>query len=96
MRLAGDTARRRQRFARWWVGGVLTLASVTPATAQEPSPQAVARQLADVILFVEIEGRRLAIRRRWLPIAATCPVGVSCGLPLFLYQRQVQLDRAGA
>jgi hypothetical protein len=49
-----------------------------------------------VILFVELEGRRLGLRHRWLAIAATCLVGVSLGLPLFLYQRQVQLDRATA
>jgi len=49
-----------------------------------------------VILFVELEGRRLNLRRRWVPIAATCLVGVSLGLPLFLYQRQLHLDRAAA
>ncbi len=46
--------------------------------------------------FVLIEGARLRTNHRWLPIAATCLVGVSLGLPLFLYQRQVQLDRASA
>ena len=46
--------------------------------------------------FVFIEGRRIGVRRRWLPIAATCLVGVSLGLPLFLYQRQVQLERTVA
>jgi len=49
-----------------------------------------------LVLFVETEGRRLGLRRRWLPIAAACLVGVSLGLPLFLYQRQVHLDRAAA
>ena len=49
-----------------------------------------------LILFVELEGRRLRLRRRWIPVAATCLVGVSLGLPLFLYQRQVHLDRAAA
>ncbi len=49
-----------------------------------------------VILFVELEGRRLGLRRRWMPIAATCLIGVSLGLPLFLYQRQVHLDRTAA
>jgi len=49
-----------------------------------------------LIVFVELEGRRLGLRRRWLPIAATCLVGVSLGLPLFLYQRQVHLDHAAA
>jgi hypothetical protein len=43
--------------------------------------------------FVLAEGRRLGLRRPWLPIAAVCVVGVSLGLPLFLYQRQVHLDR---
>ena len=42
--------------------------------------------------FVLIEGRRLGLERRWVPIAATFLVGVSLGLPLFLYQRQVRLD----
>jgi Terpene cyclase DEP1 len=27
----------------------------------------------------------------WLPIAVTCLIGVSCGLPLFLYLRERQL-----
>ena len=31
-----------------------------------------------------------------VPITATCLVGVSLGLPLFLYQRQRHLDRAAA
>jgi len=44
--------------------------------------------------FVLIEGKRLGLRRRWVPIAATCIVGVSLGLPLFLYQRQVHLERS--
>ena len=43
--------------------------------------------------FVFIEGRRLQMRHRWLPIAAGCLVGVSLGLPLFLYQRQLRLDQ---
>jgi len=40
-----------------------------------------------------IEGKRIGLARRWLPIAASCLVGVSLGLPLFLYQRQVHLER---
>ena len=49
-----------------------------------------------LIVFVEFEGRRLRLANRWLPIAAACLVGVSLGLPLFLYQRQLHLDRANA
>ena len=44
--------------------------------------------------FVLIEGKRLSLRHRWVPILATCVVGVSLGLPLFLYQRQIHLERA--
>jgi hypothetical protein len=52
--------------------------------------------LAAVVLvaFVLIEGRRLRLSRQWLPIVATFVVGVSLGLPLFLYQRQAHIDRA--
>ena len=46
--------------------------------------------------FVLVEGARLRLARRWLPILATCLIGVSLGLPLFLYQRQVHLDGAAA
>ena len=46
--------------------------------------------------FILVEGARLRLPRRWLPILATCLIGVSLGLPLFLYQRQVHLDGAAA
>jgi hypothetical protein len=45
-------------------------------------------------IFIVVEGSRLGIRCLWLPIVATCAVGVSLGLPLFLYLRQAHLDRA--
>ena len=47
-------------------------------------------------VFVSVEGRRLGIRRGWVPIVATLLVGVSLGLPLFLYLREIELDRAKA
>jgi len=49
-----------------------------------------------LVAFVLIEGRRLRLSRQWLPIVATFVVGVSLGLPLFLYQRQAHLDRVAA
>jgi hypothetical protein len=50
-----------------------------------------------LMLFVFFEGRRLSLPHRWMPVLAACLVGVSLGLPLFLYQRQSHLDRlAGA
>jgi hypothetical protein len=50
--------------------------------------------LSAVVLcvFIVVEGSRLSMRRLWLPIIATCAVGVSLGLPLFLYLRQGHLD----
>jgi len=49
-----------------------------------------------IVLFVFIyaEDARLALKHLWLPVIATLLVGVSLGLPLFLYQRQRKLDDA--
>ncbi len=43
--------------------------------------------------FVFREGRRLGVRHRWAPIVASLAVGVSLGLPLFLYLRQSRLEQ---
>ena len=42
--------------------------------------------------FVFTERRTLGIRHVWIPVIATFLVGVSLGLPLFLYMRQRHLD----
>jgi hypothetical protein len=39
-------------------------------------------------VFVFAEGRRRGGRHLWAPIAASLAVGVSLGLPLFLYLRE--------
>jgi hypothetical protein len=39
-------------------------------------------------LFVFIDGRRQGVKHWWAPIAANLAVGVSLGLPLFLYLRE--------
>jgi len=44
-------------------------------------------------LLVAIEGRRLGMRRLWAPVLASLTVGVSLGLPLFLYMRERHLER---
>jgi hypothetical protein len=44
-----------------------------------------------LIAFIRREGARRKMSILWLPIAATCLIGVSCGLPLFLYLRERQL-----
>jgi Protein of unknown function DUF2834 len=45
-------------------------------------------------IFVFAEGGRLGMRRLWVPVIGTLLVGVSLGLPLFLYLRQGHLDKA--
>ena len=45
-------------------------------------------------VFVSVEGRRSAMTHLWAPIAASLTVGVSLGLPLFLYMREAQLERS--
>lgn len=45
-------------------------------------------------VFVFYEGRRNGIKHLWAPIVANLAVGVSLGLPLFLYMRETQLDKA--
>ena len=40
--------------------------------------------------FVITEGRRLGLKHLWLPIAGNLAVGVSLGLPLFLYMREAR------
>jgi len=57
---------------------------------------------ADVIVsavvllsFIYTEGKRFQVRRLWLPVISVLLVGVSLGLPLFLYLRQLHLDALG-
>ncbi len=45
-------------------------------------------------VFVCIEGRRADVKHLWAPIAANFAVGVSLGLPLFLYLREARLERS--
>jgi len=47
-----------------------------------------------LIIFVQVEGRRLGMHRLWIPVVGTLLVGVSLGLPLFLYLRQIELDQS--
>lgn len=49
---------------------------------------------AVLIVFVLVEGKRLGVGLRWLPIAGVFAVGVSFGLPVFLYLRERALERA--
>ena len=49
-----------------------------------------------LIWFIQSEGKRLRVRLLWLPTVGTLLVGVSFGFPLFLFLRQVTLDRTTA
>jgi hypothetical protein len=48
-----------------------------------------------LIFFLRREGKRLGVRHLWLPIAGVFTVGVSLGLPLFLYLREQALESTG-
>jgi hypothetical protein len=50
---------------------------------------------AVLIFFIRQEGQRLRVRHLWLPIAGVLTVGVSLGLPLFLYLRECALESVG-
>ncbi len=43
--------------------------------------------------FGATDGRRLGLKHRWAPIVGNLAVGVSLGLPLFLYMREKHLER---
>ena len=47
-----------------------------------------------VTVLVVVEGARSGLRRLWLPVLGTFLIGVSFGLPLFLYMRERQRERA--
>ena len=51
--------------------------------------------ISAIVLFVFIftEGKRLKIQNLWFPVVGTLLIGVSFGLPLFLYMRQIQLEK---
>jgi hypothetical protein len=42
-------------------------------------------------VLVAVEGRRAGVKHLWAPIVANLAVGVSLGLPLFLYLRETAL-----
>jgi len=47
-------------------------------------------------VFVFVEGRRLGLKHLWVYIPATLFVGLSFGLPLFLYHRARAIERGAA
>ena len=49
-----------------------------------------------LIFFIRREAKSLGVRHVWLPIAGVLTVGVSLGLPLFLYLRERAMETANA
>ena len=47
-------------------------------------------------VFVYVDGRRYRVKAPWSPILANLAVGVSLGLPLFLYLRERRLERSAS
>jgi len=47
-----------------------------------------------LLIFIFAEGGRLGMRRLWVPVIGTLLVGVSLGLPLFLFLRQLHIDKS--
>jgi hypothetical protein len=46
-----------------------------------------------LLWLIQSEGKRLRVRLLWLPTIGTLIIGVSFGLPLFLFLRHATLDR---
>ena len=53
--------------------------------------------VSSAVLWVLVltEGRRAGVKHLWAPIVANLAVGVSLGLPLFLYLRETRLESRG-
>jgi predicted exporter len=45
-----------------------------------------------LFVFVSFEGRRAGVKHTWAPVVATLTIGVSAGLPLFLFLRESAME----
>ena len=43
-------------------------------------------------VFIAFEGQRKGVRHTWAPIVASLAIGVSAGLPLFLFLRESAME----
>jgi CDP-diglyceride synthetase len=46
-----------------------------------------------VIFFIIFDGKRLKIKHLWLPLISIFLVGVALGFPLYLYIREIQIEK---
>ena len=44
-------------------------------------------------VFVNWEGPRIGLKHLWAPVAASLTIGISSALPLFLFMREIRLER---
>jgi len=49
-----------------------------------------------LLAFSRVEGAKIGVRGRWLVVLSILTVGVSLGLPLFLYLREQRLEAGTA
>src|SRR5271155_3281322 len=45
-----------------------------------------------LVVFMRQESARVKIRGRWIVVFGLCLVGVSCGLPMYLFLRERELE----
>ena len=48
-----------------------------------------------LVLLILTDGRKAGVRPLWMPVAGTLCVGVSFGLPLYLYLRERSVGQQG-
>ena len=46
-----------------------------------------------LIIFITYEGEKLSMSKLWIPILSTLSIGVSFGLPLFLFLREIHIEK---
>lgn len=46
------------------------------------------------LIFLIVDGRRLKLPKLWIPIAGVFAVGVAFGFPLYLYMRDLHMEKA--
>ncbi len=46
-------------------------------------------------VLVAVEGKRAGMKYLWAPVVANLAVGVSLGLPMFLYMREASREQGG-
>jgi hypothetical protein len=48
-----------------------------------------------LLAFIRWEGQRARMTKLWMPVTVTLLIGVSCGLPLFLFMREREMNKEG-